>query len=77
MAGRGILGVIRRIGGATMLTLVSARTGVRLAVVVGSDAFVGRALLVSGLSAPIRPLAKHRDRSGLAFVRRKPANGGA
>ena len=76
-ATRGIVGVIRRQEGEDEyeLTLVALPARRRVAVVVGSESYIARALFAAGLTSPIRPLAKHRDRSGAAFVGRKPANG--
>jgi hypothetical protein len=69
-----VLGLIQAEGrtGDARLTLYSR--GKRLAVIVGGDEYLSRALAASGLSPPVASLAKDRDRPGVALVRREPAD---
>lgn len=70
----GVLGVISAHGGELSLTLFT-RTRNRIAVVVGSEPYLLRALGAVGLAPPIRPLVKNRSGSELPLIRRKPSNG--
>lgn len=76
-AGVGLVAVVATEGDELRLTIRSVRTRKRIAVVVGSVAFLRRALLAVGLgAAPLIPgLAKNGHRARLPLVGRKPANG--
>ncbi len=70
----GILGVITGGAGELELTIFSRDRRV-LAIVIGSEQYLLRALGALGLAPLIAPLAKHRRRPELPLVSRKPANG--
>jgi len=70
----GVLGVIATLDGELTMTLFS-RNRRKVAVVIGSEGYLLRALGAVGLAPTIAPLAKHRRRPELPLVRRKPANG--
>lgn len=69
-----VLGVIATSKGELSMTLYSGSRRA-IAVVIGSEQYLLRALAAIGLSTTIAPLAKHRRRPEAPFVRRKPANG--
>lgn len=71
---QGVIGLLESEGAEWSLTFYT-RSMRRIAVVRGSRAYISRALVATGLASSVTPLAKHRDRSGLALVGRKPANG--
>lgn len=69
-----VLGVIAATDEELRMTLYSGSRRA-IAVVIGSEQYLLRALAAIGLSTAIAPLAKHRRRSEAPLVRRKPANG--
>ena len=68
----GLLGVIDTRRGELTLTLFVNRK--RIAIVVGSEQYLHRALSAVGLASPVPALAKHGRRSGVPLVSREPAN---
>lgn len=71
---RTLLGVISSHEGELSLRLFSERRRL-VAVVIGSEAYLHRALVAVGLASAIAPLAKDRGRPRVTLIRRKPANG--
>ena len=69
----GVLGVIASHRGELSLTLFS-RQGNRIAVVLGSESYLLRALGAVGLASPVTSLTKNRYRR-FTLLSRKPANG--
>lgn len=73
----GVLAKVEREHGDEWRATVYGPRGRRLAVVLGSLAYVERALVALGLAPPIASLVEDRDRSELALVSSKPADGSA
>lgn len=73
----GLVAVVATQGDELRLTIRSLQTRRRVAVVVGSESFIRKALSTVGLGAatPIPGLFKHGNGAGVPFVRRKPADG--
>jgi hypothetical protein len=72
----GIIGVISSRDGGLALTLFSRERRI-VARVIGSEAYLLRALVAVGLAPTVVPLTKNRRRRELPLVGRKPANGHA
>ncbi len=68
----GVLGVIHANESELTLTLFSRERRV-VAVVIGSERYLLRALVAVGLAPPVAALAKDRRRPELPFVRKEPS----